>query len=81
MAKAKLSAFDIEILSLSPEGKKYLEYNETIGGERFGYCIGCPDIDTLYGGEIGLYEECIRRGVTWEELLDKRKQNWDELKS
>ena len=79
MAKVELSKFDIEFLNDTPEGRKYLEYNEKIGGERFGYCIGCPDIDTLYGGEIGLYEECIKRGVTWEQLLNKDKHNWDEL--
>ena len=79
MAKVNLSEFDIEVLNITPEGQKYLEYNEKIGGERFGYCIGCPDIDTLYGGEIGLYEKCIELGVPWEKLLKKNEQNWDEL--
>lgn len=79
MPKVKLDKFDIEFLNMTPEGQKYLEYNEKIGGERFGYCIGCPDIDALFGGEIGLYEKCIESGIPWEKLLKKDESNWDEL--
>ena len=71
MAKVKLSTFDIEILNESDEGKKYLEYNDKVGGEPFGYCEGMPDfgIEDEFGGVTGLYDACIKRGITWQELL------------
>jgi hypothetical protein len=32
--------------------------------------IGYPDGVEEMGGVIAVYEECIRRGITWEDLLD-----------
>lgn len=80
MPKVKLNAFDIEILNESDEGKKYLEYNSKVGGEPFGYCEGMPDlgIEDNFGGVVGLYEECMKRNITWQELL-KTSGKYDEL--
>ena len=56
----------------SEEGRKYLEYNEKVGGEPIGLMIpiGYPAGVEERGGVIAVYEECIRRGITWEDLLD-----------
>ena len=49
----------------------YLDYNREIGGEPFGFTTGMPiEADPeKYGGIAKMYRECIKRGVTWEELL------------
>lgn len=70
-----------EIFNSSPIGKAYWEYNEKVGGKPFGFTIGMDlsvDIDTEYGGLVGLYHECIKQGKTWEELLGTDGE-WDEL--
>ena len=63
---------DIELFRETEEGRKYLEYNEKVGGEPIGLTIpiGYPAGVEERGGVIAVYEECIRRGITWEELLD-----------
>lgn len=70
MAKVKLTEEDEMIYSFTPQGKAYLEYNEAVGGEPFGECMGMPDlqIEEKYGGVVGLYHECIKQGKTWQEL-------------
>ena len=81
MAKVIYDKVQKEIFSLTPVGRAYLEYNEKVGGEPFGYCIGMEDIvdiDKEYGGLVGLYHECIKQGKTWEELL-KTSGKWDEI--
>lgn len=80
MAKIEYTKTDIEIFKLTSIGKAYLEYNDKVGGEPFGYCTGMPDfeIEERYGGIEGLYEECIKQGKTWEELLNTTGK-WDEL--
>ena len=52
----------------------YLDYNREVGGEPFGFTTGMPiEADPeKYGGIAKMYRECIKRGVTWEELLQ-----WD----
>ena len=63
---------DIALFRETEEGRKYLEYNEKVGGEPIGLMvpIGYPDGVEEMGGVIAVYEECIRRGITWEDLLD-----------
>ena len=63
---------DIALLCETEEGRKYLEYNEKVGGEPLGLMvpIGYPAGVEEMGGVIAVYEECIRRGITWEDLLD-----------
>lgn len=80
MAKIEYTKTDIEIFKLTSIGGAYLEYNDKVGGEPFGYCTGMPDfeIEERYGGIEGLYEECIKQGKTWEELLNTTGK-WDEL--
>ena len=79
MAKIKYDKVQKEIFNSSPIGRAYLEYNDKVGGEPFGYCTGMDvDIDKEYGGLIGLYHECIKQGKTWEELL-KTSGGWDEI--
>ena len=80
MAKIEYTKTDIEIFKLTSIGRAYLEYNDKVGGEPFGYCTGMPDfeIEERYGGIEGLYEECIKQGKTWEELLNTTGK-WDEL--
>lgn len=80
MAKIEYSKVEIEIFKLTPLGRAYLEYNEKVGGEPFGYCTGMPEfeIEEKYGGIEGLYAECVKQGKTWEELL-KTTGRWDEI--
>ena len=69
--KRRLTAYDIARYSETEEGRKYLEYNEKVGGEplRLMVPIGYPHGVEEMGGVIAVYEECIRQGVTWEKLL------------
>lgn len=80
MAKIEYTKTDIEIFKLNSIGRAYLEYNDKVGGEPFGYCTGMPDfeVEEKYGDIEGLYEECIKQGKTWEELLNTTGK-WDEL--
>ena len=69
--KIAYKKWEIEQFRESEEGRKYLEYNEKVGGEPIGLIspIGYPDGVEEMGGVIAVYEECIRQGVTWEKLL------------
>ena len=83
MAKKIFDEVQRDIYSKSPIGRAYLEYNEAVGGEPFGFSDSMPAdiyeaVDTQYGGVVGLYHECIKQGKTWEELLDTTGI-WDEL--
>lgn len=70
MAKVKLDKIDIKLFNKTPEGRAYLEYNEKVGGEPFNpFGVTSVDVQEEYGGVVGLYHECIKRGKTWEELL------------
>ena len=72
MAKIKYTESDINIFKMSKEGLKYLEYNEKVGGEPIGLIVpfGYPDGVEKMGGVIAVYDECIKRGITWEKLLN-----------
>lgn len=71
MAKIEYDKSDIELFNMDEEGRKYLEYNEKVGGEPIGFVVpfGLPDGVDEMGGVIAVYDECIKRGITWEELL------------
>lgn len=73
----ELDEVDIELMQETEEGKKYLEYHKKFNSKPFAYGQGMPDIDELYGGIIGLYDECIKKGKTWEQLIGS---GWDEIK-
>lgn len=68
----KLSRYEIEQHEKTKEGRAYLEYNEKVGGEPIGLTIpfGYPEGVKEKGGVVKVYQECIRKGVTWEELLN-----------
>ena len=69
--RTPIDDIDREIYNLTEEGRAYLQYNEVIGGDPFGFTVGMPvEADPeLYGGIAGMYQECIRREITWEEFL------------
>ena len=70
--KVKLDKSDIEIYMMDEEGRAYLEYNDKVGGEPIGLTVpfGYPSGVEEMGGVIAVYKECIKKGITWEELLD-----------
>lgn len=62
-----------EISGADPQSivASYIDYNREVGGKPFGFTTGMPlEADPeKYGGIAKMYRECIRRGITWEELL------------
>lgn len=71
MAKIEYDSVDLKYFNETEEGRKYLEYNNKVGGEPIGLIIpfGYPDGVEEIGGVIAVYEKCIEQGITWEELL------------
>lgn len=69
MAKVKLLPEQIEMYQLDEEGKAYLEYNEKVGGEPFGYSFDGLSLVDKFDNITELYRECIKQNKTWEELL------------
>lgn len=67
----KLTEKEKKILQ-DEEELAYQEYKKKVGGEPigliipFGYPLGVEE----KGGVIAVYKECIKKGVTWEELLN-----------
>jgi hypothetical protein len=72
MAKRIIDKDNRELIARTEEGRAYIEYNNKVGGEPIGLCVpyGYPKGVEKLGGVIAVYEECIRQGKTWEELLD-----------
>lgn len=53
--------------------KKFKEYQKVTGGqEKIGLIVpfGYPHGVEERGGVEAVYDECIEKGITWEELLD-----------
>lgn len=71
MGRVTLDEYDIKFYESSEEGRAYLRYNAAVGGEPIGLQIptGYPEGVEEHGGVIKVYEECIEKGITWEELL------------
>lgn len=63
---------DVEMFQAHEEGRAYLKYNDAVGGDIIGLMVpdGYPRGVEEMGGPIKVYEECIRRKITWEELLN-----------
>lgn len=60
---------------MDAEELKFQEYQAATGGEEpLGLIvpIGYPPGVEERGGVIAVYDECIKRGITWEALL-----NWN----
>lgn len=53
------------------EGRAYLAYYDATGGEPIGLLqpTGYPYGVEQMGGPTAVYQECIKRGITWEKLL------------
>lgn len=75
MGKIEYDETDIALFNMDEEGRKYLEYNDKVGGEPIGLTVpfGYPEGVEKMGGVIVVYDECIKRGITWEELLDYKQ--------
>lgn len=69
MVKVKLLPEEIEMYQLDEEGKAYIEYNEKVGGEPFGYSFDGLSLVGKFDNITELYKECIKQNKTWEELL------------
>ena len=72
MAKVEYEAWEIKHFKSTEEGRKYLEYNDKVGGEPLGLIIpyGYPEGFDEYGSVIAVYDECIKQNKTWQELLN-----------
>ena len=72
MAKIEYDSVDLKYFNETEEGRKYLEYNDKVGGEPIGLIVpfGYPEGVEEMGGVIAVYNECIKRKITWEELLE-----------
>lgn len=72
MSKIQYEDWEIKLFEGSEEGQKYLEYNDKVGGEPISMIVpfGYPEGVEKMGGVIAVYDECIKRGITWEDLLD-----------
>lgn len=72
MEKIQYEDWEVKLFKETEEGRKYLEYNDKVGGEPIGQMVpfGYPEGVDEKGGVIAVYEECIQKGVTWQELLD-----------
>jgi hypothetical protein len=72
MPKIDYDSVDLKFFNETEEGRKYLEYNDKVGGEPIGLMIpfGFPKGVEEMGGVIAVYDECIKQGIPWEDLLD-----------
>lgn len=69
--KIEYDSVDLKYFNETEEGRKYLEYNDKVGGEPIGLIVpfGYPEGVEEMGGVIAVYDECIKRKITWEDLL------------
>lgn len=69
--KIEYDAADLKLFNETEEGRKYLEYNDKVGGEPIGLIVpfGYPEGVEEMGGVIAVYDKCIEQGKTWEDLL------------
>lgn len=75
VAKIEYDEVDIKLFKMDEEGRKYIEYNDKVGGEPIGLIVpfGYPEGVEKMGGVIAVYDECIKQGITWEELLNYKQ--------
>ncbi|MCO7176881.1 hypothetical protein ACFP7A_12555 [Sporolactobacillus kofuensis] len=81
MVRIRLTPEDRKHYEQTAEGRAYLEYNDKVGGEPIGLMVptGYPQGVHEMGGVIAVYNECIRRGMTWKELLNYQEPPDDAL--
>jgi hypothetical protein len=72
MSKIEYDSVDLKYFKETEEGRKYLEYNDKVGGEPIGLMVpfGYPKGVEEMGGVIAVYEHCIKHNIKWEDLLD-----------
>lgn len=72
MPKIKYDSVELKFFHETEEGRKYLEYNDKVGGEPIGLIVpfGYPEGVEEKGGVIAVYDACIKQGITWEDLLN-----------
>lgn len=72
MSKVEYDSVDLKYFNETEEGRKYLEYNDKVGGEPIGLMVpfGYPEGVEEMGGVIAVYEHCIKHKIKWEDLLD-----------
>lgn len=60
-----------DLYAVTAEGRAYLAYYDVTGGKPIPLLepTGYPDGVEQMGGSTAVYRECIKRGITWEELL------------
>lgn len=77
MPKIKYDSVDLKFFKETEEGRKYLEYNDKVGGKPIGLTVpfGYPNGVEEMGGVIAVYDACIKQGITWEVLLDFHPSN------
>ena len=68
-----------ECYEKTEEGRAYLAYYDATGGGEIGYMqpTGYPDGVEQMGGPTAVYRECVKRGITWEELLHFQDDYFD----
>lgn len=69
--KVQYEDWEIKSFKETEEGRKYLEYNDKVGGEPIGLIVpfGYPEGVEEMGGVIAVYDKCIEQGIKWEDLL------------
>lgn len=73
MAKVKLLPEQIQVYEMDEEGKAYLEYNDVVGGEPFGYSFDGLSLVGKFDTITDLYKECIKQKKTWDEVLKEQE--------
>ncbi|MDE7244997.1 MAG: hypothetical protein K2O18_13630 [Oscillospiraceae bacterium] len=67
----------------TPEDRAYQKYREAIGGDPapIGLQVpgGYPPGVAEMGGVVAVYEDCVKQGCTWEELLDYQAPEDDAI--
>ena len=60
-----------DLYEVTAEGRAYLAYYDATGGNPIPLIqpTGYPDGVEQMGGSAAVYRECVKRGITWEELL------------
>lgn len=60
-----------ECYEKTEEGRAYLAYYDVTGGGEIGYMQPTGYLDGVeqVGGSTAVYRECVKRAITWEELL------------
>lgn len=72
MERYEIEDYILEDLLETEEGRLFVEYNKLTGGDPIGLTVpfGYPKGVEQMGGVEAVYKECIKKGITWQELLN-----------